>query len=77
MRVCEFVGYDYDKFINTYLEEENQEGADDNGDKPVDQAIAMTSVCFSPHPSCYLNWFGFYCLCTCQFSRVIFGRGAS
>jgi hypothetical protein len=51
MRVCEFVGYDYDKFINTYLEEENQEGADDNGDKPVDQAIAMTSVCFSPHPS--------------------------
>ena len=76
VRVCEFVGYDYDKFINAYLDEENQGDADDHGDKPAEpQAVAMTSVCFSPHPSCYLlNWFGCHCLCTCQFLRVIFGH---
>ena len=56
VRVCEFEGYDYDKFINTYLDEEDQGNDVDPGDKPAElPAIAMTSVCFSPHPSCYLT----------------------
>ena len=35
VRVCEFVGHDYEKFINTYLHKENEGEADDDGDKPA------------------------------------------
>ena len=35
VHVSEFVGYDHDKFINTYLDEESEGDADDDGDKPA------------------------------------------